>query len=352
MFQRNIAEGVFYGREADLRSSGTHAAKWMRAVGSKIQSRLEVPLGTEAGGAIGYLGVSSLKPEAFSLDDLGLLEKVAIQITPAIQNAIVYQRTVDLAEEKARRAALESQSREMERLNHARSQFLSTITHELKTPLTSIMAFSDILSRNRSENLTARQIEQINIVRRNATHLHGLINDLLDISKTEAGRMALSEQRIDLAALVSEVAASMQSYYASRRQTLKVETPGHEVAVLGDRDRLEQVITNLLSNAAKYSPAQTMVTVAVEGDAHWCSISVKDQGIGMSEEEQLHLFAPFYRSDNSVTRESDGVGLGLAIVKHIVDIHAGRIEVKSAPGEGSTFTVHLPTRLELGATGL
>jgi signal transduction histidine kinase len=254
---------------------------------------------------------------------------------------------VDLGQERSRSASLQAQAEELERLNQVKSQFLSNVTHELKTPLTSIMAFTDILSRNKAGNLNDKQVNQVEAVRRNAAQLQSLINDLVDVSRIESGRISLIEREFDLAELLREIGSNMRPHFDAKRQTLTFDLPEEPVIAIADRDRIAQVIMNLLSNASKFSDSGAQVTVSASCDSTWCSFSVADNGIGISEHDQTHLFAAFYRADNSVTREHGGVGLGLSIVKSIVDLHGGKITLRSEQGKGSTFTVGIPRRLEL-----
>jgi signal transduction histidine kinase/putative methionine-R-sulfoxide reductase with GAF domain len=349
MFQRSAAEGIHFGSEFHLAPFKGVSGEATGSTAADLQSRIEVPLGAEAGGAIGYLGLSSLKSNAYALQDLDLLQRVATQITPAFQNAIAHRQALELSDQKTRTIVLEAQTRELQRMNEAKSQFLSTVTHELKTPLTSIMAFTDILSRSKSDPPTGRQPQHIEVIRRNAVHLNSLINDLLDVSTMEAGRISLLEQKGDLSLLLRHAADSLRPQFDAKKQTLKLELPQDHVEIVADFERINQVVSNLLTNASKFSNEGTETVIRLTASDSWCEFSVRDSGIGISREQQVHLFAPFYRSDNSATRLEGGAGLGLALSKHIVDLHGGQIEVKSSAGQGSTFTVRLPRHLELVA---
>jgi signal transduction histidine kinase len=239
---------------------------------------------------------------------------------------------------------LETKNRELEQASLAKTQILSTATHELKTPLTSIVGYVDrmLLQQDTVGALNEKQSRYMATVQKNAHRLKVLVDDLLDISRIEAGTMELRPGDVAVQAEVEEILQSLQNVIRDKKTGVVLEFPRELAAVRADRVRFSQVITNLLSNAIKYSPAGATVTVtAQESDAH-VVLSVADTGMGISLENQAKLFTKFFRVDNSLTRQESGTGLGLYITKHLVEAHGGSIRVDSAEGKGTTFTVRWP----------
>ncbi|MBT3863320.1 MAG: HAMP domain-containing histidine kinase [Chloroflexi bacterium] len=237
---------------------------------------------------------------------------------------------------------LDSTNRELQQINEERTKFLSTVSHELKTPLTSIIAFTDILSKHQDGAKKDRNLKQLDIVKNNGNHLLTLINDLLDVSKLQSGDVMLQKERFDIGTVVSEVQAVMSPVLSSKKQRLKLvgDLAGEEVVM--DRTRIVQVMMNFISNAHKYSPSGTTITVEckiVEGNL---DIAVIDQGMGISETDLARLFTKFFRVDNEATRSVSGTGLGLAITKEIIEVHEGTINVASTVGTGTTFSFSIP----------
>ncbi len=327
---------------SEMESSLSHQPDGEALARLGLSTRMQVSLGAPASGLIGYLGLWSCTKDAYTQADLDLLQRVAAQITPAIQNALVHRRSLQLAEAREKATQLEAQTRELSRVNEIKSQFLTTVSHELKTPLTSIMAFTDLISRDRDRTLTEKQRHQLELVRRNARQLSALINELLDISKIESGKLELRRHPFGLSDLLRETAESFMPVLAARGQKLVLDVNGSDLPVLGDRERVMQVVSNLLSNASKYSPEGRSISLRAADSGDYISITVKDSGIGISKADQVHLFTPFFRADNSLTRTVSGSGLGLAIVRRLVEMHGGTVSVESDSGAGTEFTVRLP----------
>ena len=234
----------------------------------------------------------------------------------------------------------ENKNRELEQASLAKTQILSTATHELKTPLTSIVGYVDrlLLRQDTVGPLNERQQRYMETVRNNAHRLKTLVDDLLDISRIEAGCLELSLISLDLAREIEDSINSLQTQFQEKQIKVSVmSAPDAPGVIEADQLRFSQVTTNLLSNACKYSPAGTTVTVAVGRHGEAAQIDVRDEGIGISQDDQAKLFTKFFRADNSFTREASGTGLGLYITKHLVEAHGGSIWVTSDPGEGTTF---------------
>ncbi len=306
-----------------------------------------VPL-TSLNMVYGCLYFGSLHENVFKADHLEIANQLADQVSGALINALSHEAAL---EAEKRRAESEARSRELKRIDEGRSLFLSTVSHELKTPLTSLTAFTYLLKKNQTSNLTERQIGQIDAVQRSARRLEVLINDLLDVSHLEAGELTLIMTTFELGDLASEIASHLKPMYLTKSQSLNVEFRGQEVWVVADRVRIGQVLTNLLTNSSKYSNPETEITLRIVLKGEAVSISVEDHGIGMSSETQSKLFTPFFRSDDEITQSVPGSGLGLSIVKRIIELHDGSVAVTSEPGVGTKVNVLVPINTDNSKAG-
>ncbi len=233
--------------------------------------------------------------------------------------------------------------REVDRM---KTEFVSLVSHELRTPLTSIKGYVDLLLEGEVGDLAEEQREFLEIVGSNAQRLVALINDLLDISRIEAGKIELSRTPVVLAPLIEGIARSFRPQIEAKQQQLTQEVAPDLPAVWADHDRLTQIITNLLSNAHKYTPAGGRIRIAAAQTGDMIRIDVQDSGIGLSEEEQSRLFSRFYRARNRTTQEVGGTGLGLTITRSLIEMHGGTITVESEPGQGATFGFTMPIATE------
>ena len=233
-----------------------------------------------------------------------------------------------------------------EEANRAKSTFLSSMSHDIRTPMNAIVGFSTLLERDADNSEAVRSYTRK--IATSSHHLLGLINDVLDMSKIESGKVTLSLGEFRIADVVSSVDAMMRPQTDAKGQTLTVEEAGAcDLVLVGDEGRLRQIVTNLLSNAMKYTPERGHVLLRVEcgkvGEDGLQPVRfvVSDDGLGMSEEFLSTIFDPFSREESSLTNKVQGTGLGMAITKNLVDLMGGRIGVESALGQGSTFTVEL-----------
>jgi signal transduction histidine kinase/CheY-like chemotaxis protein len=257
----------------------------------------------------------------------------------------VLQRARDsgLAYERLERHArqVEIRRREIEKLNELKSDFLASMSHELRTPLNSIMGFSDLLIQGRAGTLSPRQQEFVGHVKGAADHLLKLINDVLDLSRIDAGEVQLHPEDLTLADVLDELLPALQAHAAQKGINLEVHDVGH--SVYADPLRLKQIIINLVSNALKFTPGNGCVKVTAVSGGSDTTIAVIDNGVGIPLDEQSAIFEKFYqaRSPGPVV---EGTGLGLAITKRLVEQHGGRIWVESEVGVGSRFVFTLPPR--------
>jgi signal transduction histidine kinase len=230
------------------------------------------------------------------------------------------------------------QLREYEQL---KSDFVSTVSHELRTPLTSMRGALGLVLSGAAGPLSAQGRELLHIANQNTERLIRLINDILDIEKIESGTIIVRHDRCDLRAVLQATIAGVQGYAAEHHVRVALRAP-NTADITGDQDRLIQVFTNLLSNAIKFSPKDGEVAVSLEIDSDTARVSVRDHGPGIPVEFQARIFGKFQQAESSASRRHGGTGLGLAIARAIVDRHEGRIQFRTAPGEGTTFVVELP----------
>ncbi len=236
-------------------------------------------------------------------------------------------------------ATLSRDDGESERLERAKTEFVAMASHELRSPLTSIKGFVELLERS-SDNMTERQREFVDIIMRSTERLVDLVNDLLDVARIEADRVEIEPRPIDVGEAVRDVVELMEPRFAQKRQHLGVYIAPRMPLVLADPGRVRQIIANLLTNAHLYTEEGGRIHIGAEGERAQVQIVVGDSGVGLDEEERELVFERFYRA--AASGSSPGTGLGLSIVKALVEMHHGRIEVDSVPGRGTTFTVLLP----------
>lgn len=286
--------------------------------------------------AAGELGVRTGLPH--EPGELGQLAGAFDQMAESLDRA--HERR--LLEEELRRKnyQLEQQNVAIQEANRLKTEFVSMVSHELRTPLTSIQGYAELLLED--EQIAGEQRESLTLVKKNADRLLGLINDLLDLSRMEAGRLDLHRTNLDLAHLIPEVAGSLRPLIETKRQRLSLDLVEPLPTVWADQDRVTQILTNLISNAHKYTLVEGSITVGARRDDGFVRVDVSDTGIGLSPEDQAQLFTKFFRAHDRSPQVGGGTGLGLVITRLLVELHGGRITVSSAPGEGSTFSFSLP----------
>jgi two-component system phosphate regulon sensor histidine kinase PhoR len=228
---------------------------------------------------------------------------------------------------------------QIERLETVRQEFLSNVSHELRTPLTSILAFVETLEDGAIED-EANNRRFLGVIRKNARRMHRLIDDILELSSIEAGKISVEPKSVNLSALVNEVFTNLSA--KAREKGIRLEnTVAPDAFVYADAVRLEQILTNLVDNAVKFNRAEGSVVVAHERKDGKDSIRVIDTGEGISSEHVQRIFERFYRADRARSSEVGGTGLGLAIVKHLARLHGGEVSATSVIGKGSTFVLDL-----------
>jgi PAS domain S-box-containing protein len=237
---------------------------------------------------------------------------------------------------------LEARNRESERANRLKSEFLASMSHELRTPLHTIIGFAELLQEGHDGDLNERQQRFVGHIRRDSEHLLELINDVLDLSKVEAGQLTLKKEIYPLARSVDEALEAIRPGAVAKG--IRIEETGQRDAMVdADPLRVKEMLYNLLSNAVKFTPEGGRVWVETHEETGFARVTVGDSGIGIPTEEQENIFDKFYQVGNTTRGVREGTGLGLSITKELVQMHGGWIEVESKPGEGSRFTFALPT---------
>jgi signal transduction histidine kinase len=305
---------------------------WVKAQElGNYRTALAVPMLRE-GVPIGVLALARTQVRPFTDRDIELVSTFADQAAIAIENV----RLFDEIQEKNRQLQLASEHK---------SQFVSSVSHELRTPLNAIIGLTEMMVKNAARFGTEKAQEPLQRVNRAGTHLLGLINQVLDLSKIEAGKLELNPQTVQLAALIKEVIGTAGQLAEQNKNRLVVDAQENLGALTVDPMRLRQILLNLLSNACKFTKAGEVKLAArrVSNGSSFVEFAVSDTGIGMTAEQQAKLFEEFTQADASTAQRFGGTGLGLAITRKLARMMGGDVTVASEPGKGSVFTVRLPS---------
>jgi signal transduction histidine kinase len=282
---------------------------------------------------VGLLVVRRRTPGEFAKNTVDLITTFAAQSALAIQNARLFHE-------------IEDKSRQLEEASQHKSQFLANMSHELRTPLNAILGYTELMADGAYGEPSEKMLGILQRLEANGKHLLGLINDVLDLSKIEAGELVLELSDYCVQDIAQTVRSTLEPLAADKKLAFKVEVAPQMPSGCGDGRRLTQVLINLVGNAIKFTDAGE-VAIKAEANNGSFHVSVSDTGPGISAADQAKLFQEFQQADNAITRKKGGTGLGLAISKRIIEMHGGRIWVESQPGQGSTFAFTLPVVVEL-----
>jgi signal transduction histidine kinase len=318
--------------EAALPYPGVSGARCVRAVAAGSQCVLAL-----VGGA----------PAADALTPLTLIAPLLTAAFRGEQAARIAQSQAELARGAAAQArtmatALETARQELQAALRVRDQFLSVAAHELKTPLTVLLGYTQVLQRRaaREHHLDARDEHALQVIAARAVKLHHLIDDLLDVTRIQTGRLALDLRPLDLCALAARLVDELQP--GLERHTLVLRCPEREVWINADEQRIDQAVQNLLDNAVKYSPAGGQIAIEVTRTADQAELTVRDQGMGVPPGAQQKIFERFFRAGNTNRDHITGMGIGLYVVREIMAQHGGEVRLASVEHRGSAFTLAFP----------
>jgi signal transduction histidine kinase len=316
---------------ADVLTGGSYDVERVRMIFERhgYRSLLAVPLLFEIR-IVGCLVVWRREPGGFSKEVVELLQTFATQSVLAIQNARLFRE-------------LEVKSRELEAASQHKSEFLANMSHELRTPLNAIIGFSEVLSERMFGELNEKQDEYLKDIHASGQHLLSLINDILDLSKIEAGRMELEVTDFDLPMAIDNAMTLIRERAARRSIALHTTVDERLGQAQGDERKIRQVLLNLLSNAIKFTPEGGRIDVHAVPRDGVVEVSVTDTGVGIAPEDQEAVFEEF-RQVGTADKKVEGTGLGLALSRKFIELHGGKIWVKSQVGAGSTFTFTVPVR--------
>ncbi|HXZ93869.1 MAG TPA: GAF domain-containing protein [Burkholderiales bacterium] len=314
----------------DLHASGVPAAVRRGSGPLGTKSMILAPMLWEGRG-IGAIMVGRAVAGAFSDKEIALLKTFADQAVIAIQNSRLFHE-------------IEEKSRQLTIANQHKSDFLANMSHELRTPLNAIIGFSEVLLEKMFGELNAKQLDYLNDIHGSGKHLLALINDVLDLSKIEAGRMELELSQFNLPAALANALTLVRERAQRHGIALSLEVDPRLGEIRADERKCKQILLNLLSNAVKFTPDGGRVAVSARLDTDKAEISVADTGIGIAREDHETVFEEFRQVGRDYTKKAEGTGLGLALARRFVELHGGTIRLESEPGKGSTFTFTLPVR--------
>src|SRR5262245_32880133 len=322
----------------DITGSGSYESRLReRLISFGVRAVLAVPMLSEDR-LVGCLVVSRNQPGEFPAETIELLRTFATQSALAIQNARLFAEIAD-------------KGRQLEAASRHKSEFLANMSHELRTPLNAVIGFSEVLLQRMFGDLNPKQDEYLKDIYASGQHLLSLINDILDLSKIEAGRMELAPAPFHLPSALDNAVTLVKERAARHAIALEVDVDPRLGEVVGDERKIKQVLLNLLSNAVKFTPEGGRISLKAGRRDCMVEIAVTDTGIGIAPEDQAVIFEEFRQVGRDETRKQEGTGLGLTLAKKFVELHGGRLWVESQTGQGSTFTFTLPVQLERRSSG-
>jgi len=311
-----LAEGSEYPRSYQLAKRFGH------------RTVIVLPLYRE-GQPVGTILLRRQDVRPFNEREIALLQTFGDQAAIALENVRLF-------------GEIQDKSRQLEIANKHKSEFLANMSHELRTPLNAIIGFSEVLLERLFGDVNEKQADYLQDIHSSGRHLLNLINDILDLSKIEAGRMELEPSTFDLPSAIANAMALIRERAQRHGIALAMDVDAELGDVVADERKLKQILLNLLSNAVKFTPDGGRIDVRARQDDSFVRISVADTGVGIAQEDQEAVFEEFRQVGRNYTSKQEGTGLGLALTRRFVELHGGTISVESEPGKGSTFTFTLP----------
>jgi signal transduction histidine kinase len=295
---------------------------------SRSLAALPIVIGEEA---VGSIGLGFREERSFGPEERANLEAIASLAAQALDRALLFQ-----AEQSARAAS--------ERANHAKDEFLAVMSHELRTPLTGITGYAELLADEVSGPLVEAQKQQVDRIRAGAWHLVSIIEEILTLSRAEAGKEEVRRMEADVAKVTREVVEIVEPQARAQGLEITLDDEDAPLTMWTDPGKVRQILINLVGNAVKYTEEGSVVVRVDRADPDWVRIGIRDTGPGIADADHERVFEPFTQLDSSYTRRRPGTGLGLAICRRLARLIDGEVTLESAPGEGSTFTLVLPIR--------
>jgi signal transduction histidine kinase len=279
--------------------------------------------------------------------DEELIKILATQLAQALENARLFEKTWSAQQELEKKVTERTREltlalEEVKKMSARKTNFVSSVSHELRTPLTSIKGYAAILLTGKLGDVPKDVRERLEKVNRHSDELVHMVNELLDISRIESGKVTMRAEVVNLKEIAEKVEDLLSGQLKERKLYLNAEISSDANLVLADKTQIERVFINLISNAMKFTPPEGKITIRSRKTEKMIEVDIADTGCGIPEESREAIFEEFYRVDNAINQEVKGTGLGLALVKHIIDAHGGRIWVSSIVGSGSTFSFTLP----------
>lgn len=279
--------------------------------------------------------------------DEELITILSNEMGQSLENARLFEKTWGAQQELERK--VEERTRELtlaldevKKISRRKTDFVSSVSHELRTPLTSIKGYASILLTGKLGTIPAEVKDRLEKVNRHSDELVHMVNDLLDISRIESGRMTMKQETQSLKNMVEQVGDLLSVQLKEKNIQFGLDIPANADKVFADKSQIERVFINIIGNALKFTPAKGKISVSARKTDHEVQVDITDTGCGIPREAQEAIFEEFYRVDNLINQQVKGTGLGLALVKHIIEAHQGKIWLKSKEGAGSTFSFTLP----------
>ena len=345
------SDAILLYQDIDIEPQLQSVATEEKGVLERIDTELIVPLKAYAGQLSGLLILGKkISGQPYTVEDKQLIYTLSSQLATNIENARLYrvsQQELSQRKRMQRKLVVQQQqliekTQELEQANQAKSEFLASMSHELRTPLNVIIGFSQLMIDEVLGKTNEEQRQSLADILDSSQHLLNLVNDVLDLSRIESGRIEFSPENIDLADVIKNVAETMRPVLNAKKHKIKISIEERLPQIRCDKNRTKQVLLNLLSNATRFTPAGGKIRIEAKVNGGFCQVSVVDNGIGIKEEDQERVFEAFTQGETLPDKERMGTGLGLTLTRQFIEMSGGSIWVESKYGKGSSFTFTLP----------